>query len=56
MDSLTAALIQSALLILSGTGMACISIAMLNSRTKIKEQRRHRFSRIRKDIRKEKQI
>ncbi len=46
MDPLTLAFIQSALLILSGTGMTCISMMMLDSRIKIKKQSRHHFSRI----------
>ncbi len=46
MDPLALTLIQSILLILSGTGMTCISIAMLNSRMKIKKQSRHHFSNI----------
>jgi len=46
MDSLTLTLIQSAFLILSGTGMAFISIAMLNNRIKIKKHSKHHFSNI----------
>ncbi|MCK4809198.1 MAG: hypothetical protein KAS90_06245 [Candidatus Aenigmarchaeota archaeon] len=46
MEPLTLTLIQSALLILSGTGMACISISMLDSRMKIKKHSKHHFSNI----------
>ena len=46
MDPLALTLIQSTLLILSGTGIACISIAMLDGRMKIKKQGRHHFSKV----------
>ncbi|NOQ37792.1 hypothetical protein GQ472_02780 [archaeon] len=46
MDPLTLTLIQSALLILSGTGMTCMSMMMLDSRIKIKKQSRHHFSKV----------
>ena len=46
MDPLALTLIQSALLVLSGTGIAYISIAMLDGRMKIKKQSRHHFSNI----------